>query len=80
MFLLEKTYDIDEIVRNNMHTHSINSLCSKPEMVFEEMIKKQRKEVFIHLQSPTIPTREAILMCFQTPLTSKSGLKGLIRR
>lgn len=40
MFLLEKTYDIDEIVRNNMHTHSINSLCSKPEMIFEEMVKK----------------------------------------
>lgn len=39
MFLTEKTYDIDELCRCNMHTHSVFSKCSKPEMVFEEMIK-----------------------------------------
>ena len=39
MFLTEKTYDIDELCRNNMHTHSVFSKCSKPEMVFEDMIK-----------------------------------------
>lgn len=39
MFVTEKTYDIDEIVRNNMHTHSVFSKCSKPEMTFENMIK-----------------------------------------
>lgn len=39
MFLTEKTYDIDELCRNNMHTHSVFSKCSKPEMVFEAMIE-----------------------------------------
>lgn len=39
MFVTEKTYDIDEIVRNNMHTHSVFSKCAKPEMIFEDMIK-----------------------------------------
>ena len=39
MFLTEKTYDIDELCTMNMHTHSVFSKCSKPEMVFEDMIK-----------------------------------------
>lgn len=39
MFLLEKTYDVDELFRNNMHTHSVFSKCSKPEMIFEDMVK-----------------------------------------
>lgn len=39
MFLLEKTYDIDELMQNNMHTHSTFSLCSKPEMNLADMIK-----------------------------------------
>lgn len=39
MFFTEKTYDIDELCRNNMHTHSVFSKCSKPEMVFEDMIR-----------------------------------------
>lgn len=39
MFLTEKTYDIDELCRNNMHTHSVFSKCSKPEMVFEDMVR-----------------------------------------
>ncbi|MCQ2463591.1 MAG: PHP domain-containing protein [Clostridia bacterium] len=39
MFYTEKTYDIDELCKCNMHTHSIFSKCSKPEMVFEDMIK-----------------------------------------
>lgn len=39
MFLTEKTYDIDELCRNNMHTHSVFSKCSKSEMIFEDMIK-----------------------------------------
>lgn len=43
MFILEKTYDYDEIVRNNMHTHSTFSLCSKPEMIFEDMVKAAEK-------------------------------------
>ena len=38
MFLTEKTYDIDELCRCNMHTHSVFSKCSKPEMTFENMI------------------------------------------
>lgn len=40
MFLTERTYDIDELLQNNMHTHSVNSLCSKPEMIFEDMVRK----------------------------------------
>ena len=39
MFVLEKTFDIDELMLNNMHTHSVKSLCSKPEMVLTDMIK-----------------------------------------
>ena len=40
MFVLEKTYDADELLLNNMHTHTVNSLCAKPEMVFEDMVSK----------------------------------------
>lgn len=43
MFLTEKTYDIDELCRNNMHTHSVFSKCSKPEMVFEDMVRAAEK-------------------------------------
>ena len=39
MFLTEKTYKIEELMRNNMHTHSVYSKCSKPEMTFESMIR-----------------------------------------
>jgi len=39
MFILEKTYDIEELFQNNMHTHSVYSKCSKPEMIFEDMVK-----------------------------------------
>lgn len=38
MFLTEKTYDWDELLLCNVHTHSVFSLCSKPEMVFEAMV------------------------------------------
>jgi len=40
MIKTEKCFDIDELTRNNFHTHSVFSLCSKPEMVFESMVKK----------------------------------------
>lgn len=43
MFLTEKTYDIDELCRCNMHTHSVFSKCSKPEMVFEDMVAAAEK-------------------------------------
>ena len=39
MFIFEKTYDIDELMLNNMHTHTKNSLCAKPEMILPDMIK-----------------------------------------
>ncbi len=39
MFLLERTYDIDELVRHNVHTHSVFSKCAKPEMTLEAMIR-----------------------------------------
>ena len=43
MFKLEKTYDIDEIVRNNMHTHTFFSRCAKPEMTLRAMIAEAEK-------------------------------------
>lgn len=43
MFRTEKTYDIDELVRCNMHTHSTFSLCSKPEMTLTNMIAAAEK-------------------------------------
>ncbi len=39
MFLLERTYDVDELVRHNVHTHSVFSKCAKPEMTLEAMIR-----------------------------------------
>ena len=39
MFLLERTYDPDELVRHNVHTHSVFSKCAKPEMTLEAMIR-----------------------------------------
>ena len=39
MFVLERTYDIDELVRHNVHTHSCFSKCAKPEMTLEAMIR-----------------------------------------
>jgi histidinol phosphatase-like PHP family hydrolase len=40
MFALERTYDFNELVRHNMHTHSVNSLCAKREMTLETMIRR----------------------------------------
>ncbi len=40
MFMTEKTFDFDEIIKNNMHTHSVFSKCAKPEMTLENMIRK----------------------------------------
>lgn len=39
MFLLDRTFDPDELVRHNVHTHSVFSKCSKPEMTLEAMIR-----------------------------------------
>lgn len=43
MFKLEKTYDIDQIVRNNMHTHTFFSRCAKPEMSLRAMVTAAEK-------------------------------------
>ena len=40
MFALERCYGFDELVRHNMHTHSVNSLCAKREMTLEAMIAR----------------------------------------
>ncbi len=40
MFALERCYDFDELVRHNMHTHSVNSLCAKREMTLEAMVAR----------------------------------------
>ncbi len=44
MFALERTYDFNELVRHNMHTHSVNSLCAKREMTLEAMIRRAEQD------------------------------------
>ena len=39
MFFHEKTYDIDELIRYNMHIHTRFSRCAKPEMVAADIVK-----------------------------------------
>lgn len=39
MFFHDKTYDIDELVRYNMHIHTTFSGCAKPEMKVQDIIK-----------------------------------------
>ncbi len=39
MFLHEKTYDIDELARHNLHIHTRFSGCAKPEMTARDIIK-----------------------------------------
>ena len=39
MFFHEKTYDIDELVRMNMHIHTTFSGCAKPEMTVSNILK-----------------------------------------
>ena len=39
MFLHEKTYDIDELARHNLHIHTRFSGCAKPEMIATDIIK-----------------------------------------
>lgn len=44
MFFHEKTYDIDELVRHNMHIHSTPfSGCAKPEMTVENIVKEAKE-------------------------------------
>ena len=44
MFVLERTYDPAELVRHNMHTHSVFSLCAKKEMTLEAMIRRAEEK------------------------------------
>ena len=39
MFFHEKTYDVDELVKHNMHIHTTFSGCAKPEMTVENIIR-----------------------------------------
>lgn len=39
MFFHEKTYDIDELVKCNMHIHTAFSRCAKPEMKVRDIVK-----------------------------------------
>ncbi len=39
MFFHEKTYDIDELVKFNMHIHTTFSGCAKPEMLIPDIVK-----------------------------------------
>lgn len=40
MFFHEKTYDIDELARHNLHLHTRFSRCAKPEMIAADIVKK----------------------------------------
>ncbi len=40
MFFHEKTYDIDELVKHNLHLHTRFSGCAKPEMIAADIVKK----------------------------------------
>ncbi len=39
MFFHEKTYDIDELIKCNMHIHTTFSGCAKPEMKAKDIVK-----------------------------------------
>lgn len=39
MFLHEKTYDIDELVRHNLHIHTRFSRCANPEMLAADIVR-----------------------------------------
>lgn len=43
MFFHEKTYDIDELVKCNMHIHTTFSGCAKPEMTVSNIIKTAKE-------------------------------------
>lgn len=43
MFYFEKCYDIDELVRRNMHIHSNFSRCAKPEMTLENIVREAER-------------------------------------
>ena len=43
MFVLERTYDFNELARHNMHTHSVFSKCAKPEMTLERMVMQAER-------------------------------------
>ena len=39
MFFHEKTYDIDELVKWNLHLHTTFSGCAKPEMKVRDIVR-----------------------------------------
>ncbi len=43
MFFHEKTYDIDELMRHNMHIHTNRSRCAKSEMNAVDIVKTAEK-------------------------------------
>lgn len=43
MFFHEKTYDIDELMRHNMHIHTTFSGCAKPEMTAANIVETAEK-------------------------------------
>lgn len=43
MFFTDKTYDIDELARCNLHIHTCFSGCAKDEMKFEDIVATAKK-------------------------------------
>lgn len=43
MFYFERCYDIDELARCNMHVHTNYSLCAKPEMTLEAIVREAER-------------------------------------
>ena len=43
MFYFEKCYDLDELMRRNMHIHTNFSGCAKPEMTLEAIVREAER-------------------------------------
>ena len=53
MFFHEKTYDVDELVRHNMHIHTTFSGCAKPEMTVKNIIEEAEYDLQSHQHGGT---------------------------
>lgn len=68
MFLLDRCYDIDELLTKNMHMHTNFSGCAKPEMTFEALVKKAIESGFDTIaitDHSNLGEGESITRCFE---------------
>ena len=43
MFIIEATYDIDELLRYNFHIHTTFSGCAKPDMILKDIVAEAER-------------------------------------